>query len=713
MEARVETEREAKRLVVKIGGMSCAMCAKAVEEAISRVPGVRSVSVNLATGTASVVCDGVPVEEIRRVVEEIGYSFEGVEEEELKLKGFIFAALAGAAIFVLNTLNIHPIFQLLIAAPTLLYAGREIFSSAARSLRHGMLNMDVMYSIGIGSSFTASLLATAGILPDEYVIYDTAVLLLAFLLLGRSLEESAKRRSAEAIRKLASLQANRAVVLRDGEEVEVPVSDVRVGDVVIVKPGDVIPVDGVVIEGESYVDESVISGEFMPVLKKKGDEVVGGSVNKNGVLKIEARRVGEETLLSRIVRLVEEAMSTKPKVQRVADRVVSYFIPVVIAIALASFVYWYSVSPFLAFTTLISVLVVACPCAFGLATPTAVAVGIGKAAEMGILIKSGEALERVSSVTFVVFDKTGTLTKGVAEVTDIVAFEDNALAKAASAELRSEHPIAEAIVRRAREAGLEIVEAEEFSAYPGRGVVARVNGEVVVVGTPKFVEEMGCEVSEVEDVLAKFEAEGKTGVVVASGGRVVGVLGIADEVREEAARCVEELKRMGKKVAMVTGDRWGVARAVAAKLKIDEVVAEVLPQHKVEFVRRLQERGEVVTFVGDGVNDAPALAQADVGIAMNKTNVAAESADIVLVRDDLFSLIDAIKLSERTLGKIKQNIFWATFYNSLLIPIAAGVAYPFTGVIFKPEWAALAMAMSSVSVVTNSLLLKRYDRKKR
>ncbi|HIP88402.1 MAG TPA: copper-translocating P-type ATPase, partial [Thermococcus paralvinellae] len=605
--------------------------------------------------------------------------------------------------------------QFILATPVIVYSGKEIFLKAARSLRNKTLNMDVMYSMGVGSAYMASVLATVGVLPEQYNFYEASVLLLAFLLLGKYLEHVAKGRTSEAIKKLMSLQAKKATVIRDGKEVEVPITQVRVGEVVIVKPGEKIPVDGVVIEGESYVDESMITGEPIPNLKKKGDEVIGGTINKNSVLKIEAKRVGGDTVLAQIIKLVEEAQNTRPPIQRIADRIVTYFIPVVLVIALVSFVYWYFIAkePLLfAFTTLISVLVIACPCAFGLATPTALTVGMGKGAEMGILIKNGEVLEIARKATIVLFDKTGTLTKGKPEVTDVIALdmeEKELLGLVASAEKRSEHPLGEAIVRKAQELGLELEEPEQFEVITGKGVRARVSGREVLAGNRKLFRENGYVIDDnIEKILHKLEDEAKTAVMVAIDGKIVGVIGIADTIKEGAREAIEELHKMGKKVGMITGDNRRTAEAIARQLNIDYVLAEVLPQEKANEVKKLQERGEVVIFVGDGINDAPALAQADVGIAVSSgTDIAMESGDIVLMKNDLRDVVRAIKLSQKTLSKIKQNFFWALVYNTILIPAAAGALYPTFGIIFRPEWAAAAMAMSSVSVVTNSLLLKR------
>ncbi|AGK60327.1 copper-(or silver)-translocating P-type ATPase [Archaeoglobus sulfaticallidus PM70-1] len=725
-----------KAITVKIGGMSCAMCAKSIETTVSKLPGVKSVSVNLSTESARIIFDSstTSLEDIKQAIESVGYRFLGVEgEEKSKEEGedhitqmkrrLFFAAATGAVLLILTygrfiglSVPYNSWIQLILATPVMLYSGRSMFSAAARALRNRMLNMDVMYSMGVGSAFAASVLSTLGFLPEDYLFFETSVLLLAFLLLGRTLEAVAKGKTSEAIKKLMGLQAKTAVVVRDGREIVVSVEDVKVGDIVIVKPGEKIPVDGVVIEGESYVDESMITGEPTPNLKKVSDEVIAATINKNSFLKIRATRVGKDTLLAQIIKLVEEAVGSKPPIQRLADKIVTYFIPAVLTIAVGSFVYWYFIADapaIFAFTTLVAVLVIACPCAFGLATPTALTVGMGKGAELGILIKHGEALEIARKVSIVVFDKTGTLTKGRPEVTDVTAFdgsEKEVLKIAAIAEKRSEHPLAEAIVRKAEAEKISVEEPEKFEIIAGKGVVASFNGNRILVGSRKLMVENGLAVDKkVEDALQKLEMEAKTAILVASNDRIVGVIGIADTLKESALEAIDELHKMGKKVAMITGDNKRTATVIAKKLGIDFVLAEILPHQKAEEVKRLQESGEIVAFVGDGINDAPALAQADLGIAIGSgTDIAIESGEIVLMRDDLRDVVAAIQLSEKTLNKIKQNLFWAMIYNSMLIPAAAGLLYPIFGVVFRPEWAGAAMAMSSVSVVTNSLLMKNY-----
>lgn len=732
-----EVIRERRDAVIKIGGMTCAMCVKTVENAIRELPGVLDVSVNLATESARVSYNPalVTIDDIKRAVESVGYEFLGVEGEEShdiekevrerhirEMKRSLLVAWGiGIPLFLSMQLKRFGIrvegliyLQFLLATIAIAYAGRGIFKKAYSSLRHRTLNMEVMYAMGIGSAYLTSVLATLGVIPREFNFYEASVMLMAFLLLGRYLEARAKGRTSEAIKKLMGLQAKKATVVRDGKEIEVPISEVKVGDIVVVKPGERIPVDGVVIDGESYVDESMITGEPIPLLKKSGEKVIGGTINKNSVLKLRAERVGRDTLLAQIIKLVEEAQNTKPPVQRLADTVVTYFIPAVLTIALLSFAYWYFIAgkPIVfAFTAFLSVLVIACPCAFGLATPTALTVGIGKGAELGILIKNGEALEIARKATVVLFDKTGTLTKGQPEVTDVITFdvdERELLELVASAEKRSEHPLGEAIVRKAEELGIEVEEPEEFEAVTGKGVRARVRGKGILAGNRRLMVENGISLEGVEETLQKLESEAKTAIIVTIEKKIVGIIGIADTIKEGAREAIEELHRMGKKVGMITGDNRRTAEAIGKALGVDYILAEVLPGDKASEVKKLQEKGEIVIFVGDGINDAPALAQADVGIAVgNATDIAMESGDIVLVRNDPRDVVRAIKLSQRTLSKIKQNIFWAMFYNTVLIPFAAGLAYVLFGVTFQPEWAAGAMSLSSVSVVTNSLMLKR------
>ncbi len=728
-----------REVTLKIGGMVCATCVQTIEAALRALPGIISANVNLGTEKAYVTYNPSvsTIPEMKKSIEDAGYQYLGiageVSEEAEKIArekdlhdkflrfsiGFAVSIPLMLAMWVPIPLSMHTLayVMLVISTPVFYFVAYPIFRAASMALRNRSLNMDVMYAMGTGVAFVASVMGTFGIiLTHEFIFYDTAIMLAAFLMLGRYLEARAKGRTSEAIRKLAGLRAKTATIIRDGKEQEIPVDDVVVGDIIVVKPGSKVPVDGEVVAGESYVDESMITGEPVPPLKEKGSRVVGGTLNTNSVLSVKATKVGRETVLAQIIQLVEDAQGSKPPVQRIADIAVTYFIPTVLAIAAAAFIVWFFVlhsTLLFALTALISVLVVACPCALGLATPTAVTVGVGRGAELGILIKNGEALEVAEKVTTIVFDKTGTLTKGKPEVTDIIPVgvtEQTLLGFAASVEKNSQHPLAQAVVRKAQSAGISIEQADHFDTYGGKGVAATVLGEPVLVGNRILMEEKGVIINgEVERQLAAFEQDGKTAILVAAGTQMAGVIAIADTLKETSKESVRQLKSMGIQVVMITGDNKRTAHAIARLIDIDRVVAEVLPQDKAAEVKALQEKGEIVAFVGDGINDAPALAQADVGIAIGSgTDVAIESGDVVLIKDDLLDAVAAIQLSKKVMGRIKGNIFWAFAYNTALIPVGAGVLYPFFGFTFKPELAALAMALSSVTVVTLSLLLKKY-----
>jgi Cu+-exporting ATPase len=727
-----------ERATLKIGGMTCAMCVKTIETALKKLDGIVDVTVNLGAERAYVTYNPriLTIAEMKSAIEEVGYQYLGVEgeaaediekaarEKDLKEKRNRF--IVGFAVSIpLMILMYAPVtlpfsmayFMLVVSTPAFIYVSHPIFSAAYRSLKNKNLNMDVMYSMGIGVAFGSSLLGTFGIvLTGEFLFYETALMLASFLMIGRYLEARAKGKTSEAIKKLMGLQPKTATVVRDNEEMEIPIEDVQIDDNVVVKPGEKIPVDGLVVAGESYVDESMITGEPIPALKRKGDGVVGGTLNKNSVLMVEATKIGRDTVLSQIIRLVEEAQGSRPPVQRIADKAVSYFIPSVISIALFAFAVWYIIlgnTLLFALTALISVLVIACPCALGLATPTAVTVGVGRGAELGVLIKNGEALEIAEKLTTIVFDKTGTLTKGTPEVTDIIGIEikDQELLKlAASVEKNSQHPLAEAIVRRAEEQGVALEESEGFDTFGGKGVTATVAGKEVLIGNRTLFDERHISYLEaVEEQIVQLETEGKTTILVALDGEIRGIIAIADTLKESTKEAIKAFKDMRLNVVMITGDNARTAHAIAKQIGIERVLAEVLPQDKAEEVKKLQERGEVVAFVGDGINDAPALAQADVGIAIGSgTDVAIESGEIVLITDDLMDAVSAVQLSKKVMSRIKQNLFWAFAYNTALIPMAAGILYPFFGITFKPELAGLAMALSSVTVVTLSLMLRKY-----
>jgi Cu+-exporting ATPase len=552
---------------------------------------------------------------------------------------------------------------------------------------------------------------------DLGVYYDTSAMIITLILLGKLLEAIAKGHTSSAIKRLMGLQAKTARVVRNGQEMDIPVEEVRKGDGVIVRPGEKIAVDGVVREGNSAVDESMLTGESIPVEKHTGDPVMGGTINKTGSFKFEATKVGKETALAQIIKLVEEAQGSKAPIQRLADRVASVFVPTVISIALGTFALWLVFGPKPGFTlallNFVAVLIIACPCAMGLATPTAIMVGTGRGAENGILIKGGESLENIHRVNTILFDKTGTLTQGKPTVTDIVAEkgfdQTQVLEWAASAEKGSEHPLGEAIVRAAEEKGLGLKRVDVFEAIPGQGIKAQINGEAVLLGNLKLMEENGVELDGLEGDLERLAGEGKTPVLVARNHSAAGIIAVADTLKPYSKEAVEALQRMGLEAVVITGDNERTGKAVAAQMGIKRVLAEVLPWEKSQQVKRLQEEGRVVAMVGDGINDAPALAQADVGIAIGTgTDVAMESSDITLITGDLRAVVTAIQLSKRTIRTIRQNLFWAFFYNVLGIPIAAGILYPFWGILLNPMIASAAMAMSSVSVVSNSLRLRRF-----
>jgi P-type Cu+ transporter len=727
-----------ENVTIKIGDMSCAMCVKAIEDVLIKIEGVSQVNVNLASEKAYIVYNPkmTGVTDFKKAITDLGYRYLGVEgektsdqEDEIRekdLKGkrnrIIVAFGFGIPLMIIMLANIPtpiymPYFLLLVSILPFIYVSYPIFNAAYRSLKNRNLDMDVMYSMGIGVAFVSSILGTFSILlTPQFMFYETALMLAGFLMLGRYLETRAKGRTSTAIKKLVGMQPKTATVIREGTEVQIPIEDVEINDIVFVKPGEKIPADGEVVSGESYVDESTITGESVPVFKDKGKNVVGGTINKNGALKFKAARIGKDTVLAQIINLVESAQGSKPPVQRIADRAVTYFIPTILTIAIVSFIVWYYVfgsTLLFGLTVLISVLVVACPCALGLATPTAVTVGIGRGAEFGILVKNGEALEISEKLTTILFDKTGTLTKGKPEVTDIIGFEmgeTELLRYAASVEASSEHPLADAVVGKARNDGLDLLEIKEFTSFSGKGIMAVVNGKEIVIGNRTLFSEKNIGITDqIEGNILQLEKEGKTVLIMAINGILSCIIAVADTLKDSTFDAIIGLKKMGLKVAMITGDNGRTAQAIAQQVGIERVISEVLPQDKSEEVKRLQEDGEVVAFVGDGINDAPALAQADVGIAIGSgTDIAIESGDIVLIKDDLMDSVAGVQISKKVMSRIKQNLFWAFAYNVVLIPVAAGILYHPFGILFRPEYAGLAMALSSVTVVSLSLMLKGY-----
>jgi Cu+-exporting ATPase len=597
----------------------------------------------------------------------------------------------------------------------------NIWISGFKNLLRLSPNMDTLIFIGTAVAYFYSLIISIlmflGIEVEAHLYYESAALILVFISLGKYLEAITKGKTSEAIKKLIGLQPKEATIIKDSEEIKIPISEVKVGDIILVKPGEKIPVDGIIIDGYSGVDEKAITGESIPVEKKKGDEVIGGTINKTGVLKFKATRVGKNTMLAQIIKIVEEAIGSKAPIQLLADKVSFYFVPIVIGIAIFAFVIWLLLGQSFAFalTVFVAVLIIACPCALGLATPTAVMMGAGLAAKNGILIKSGKALEIARDVNIVIFDKTGTLTKGEPSVTDIIQIKDDVnknsiLQISASVEKNSEHPLAQAIVNKAKEEKINFLEVKNFQAIPGKGVLAEINSKKILLGTRKLMIDNQIDPRLIEEKMLVLENQGKTAMILARGEEIIGIIAVADTLKDYSKEAIEMLHKIGKKVGIITGDNKRVADAIAKKLNIDRVLSEVLPQEKAAEIKKLQDKGNIVAMVGDGINDAPALAQADLGIALGSgTDVAMETGEIVLIKDDLRDVVAAIDLSKYTLNKIKQNLFWAFFYNVISIPIAAGILYPFTGWLLNPAIAALAMAFSSVSVVLNSLLMKRYS----
>jgi len=741
-----------EKAVFEVEGMTCASCVARVEKALSEVAGVVGADVNLATERATVTYNPEETDfgAMARAVDAAGYKLrepmegeEGLDRERkrreretrlLRIK-LIYSAASAVAILVismlgmyipgLKSISLHTRFIILfiIATPVQFWPGLTFYRGAFKAARHGTTDMNTLIAVGTTAAYLYSVVATffpsfiSGTGLELSVYYDASASIIALILLGRFLEARAKGRTSEAIRRLLDLQAHTARVIRDGEELDVPVEEVRVGDIVTVRPGEKIPVDGVVTEGRSAVDESMLTGESLPVEKGPGDEVTGATVNGTGSFLFRVARVGSDTVLAQIIRLVEEAQGSKAPIQRLADKVASVFVPVVVGIALLTFLAWLLAGPSPSFNfallNFVAVMVIACPCALGLATPTAIMVGTGKGAELGILIKGGEILETAGRLNVVIFDKTGTLTWGKPEVTDVVPAagkgEDELLSLAASVERGSEHPLAETLVEAAKSRGISLYDVHDFQALPGRGVVARVNGEEVRLGNAALMSESGVDLAGIEARAEELSRQGKTIVYALYGGEFRGFVAVADTLRPMAEEAVRSLKKMGVEVAMISGDRRSTAEAVAREVGVDRVLAEVLPADKAAEVARIQSEGKVAAMVGDGINDAPALAQADIGIAIGTgTDVAVEASDITLISDDLRKVATAIHLSRSTLRTIKQNLFWAFIYNVIGIPLAAGVLYPIWGVLLSPIYAAAAMAFSSVSVISNSLRLRRF-----
>lgn len=737
-----------------IGGMTCASCVARIEKALKTVPGTVEASVNLATEKAAVrVVKGfASADMLVEAVRAAGYDARRIadkqdvdqeaakrERESRRLRlSLVIAALLTLPVFVLEMGShfipaIHDFvmirigmqeswyLQFVLASLALFGPGLRFFQKGVPALARAAPDMNSLVAIGAFAAWGYSVVATFApdLLPADTanVYYEAAAVIVTLILLGRFLEARAKGRTSEAIRHLMGLQPKTARVIRNGETVEIAIADVHAGDVVVVRPGEKIAVDGVVVEGNSYVDESMITGEPVPVQKADGAEVVGGTINKTGAFSFRATKVGADTVLAQIIRMVEQAQGAKLPIQSLVDRVTAWFVPAVMAFAFATFLVWlvFGPDPALTFALVngVAVLIIACPCAMGLATPTSIMVGTGRAAEMGVLFRKGEALQTLRNAEIVAIDKTGTLTRGRPELTDLetaVGIDRNSvLALIASVEARSEHPIAEAIVSAARNAGLTIGEAQQFEAIPGFGTRANVSGRAVIVGADRLMAREGIDIAVFADRARRLGDEGKSPLYAAIDGKLAAIIAVADPIKETTPQAIRMLHQLGLKVAMVTGDNRRTAEAIARKLGIDEVVAEVLPDGKVAALMRLKTEGRNVAFVGDGINDAPALAAADVGLAIGTgTDVAIESADVVLMSGDLVGVPDAIALSKATIRNIKQNLFWAFAYNVVLIPVAAGVLYPTYGVLLSPILAAGAMALSSVFVVGNALRLKRF-----
>lgn len=740
---------------IQIGGMTCAACSSRVEKALSKTEGIITASVNLATETAAVEYDPekIQLSEIEEVVKKTGYEVirsekkAAVDEHKLRKEKeirtlrikFIVSAIFAVPLLYLAMAPMIPgvslpipgflepstspmaygLTQFLLVIPVVA-AGNRFYSIGFKALVQRSPNMDSLIAIGTTAAIVYSLYSLYEIAGGNFhavhgLYFETAGVIITLILLGKSLEALSKGKTSDAIKKLMGLTPKTAIVIQDGKERVVPIEDVQIGHIILVKPGERIPVDGEVVEGHTSIDESMLTGESIPIDKKAGDSVYAASINKNGMIHFRATKVGGDTALAQIIKLVEEAQGSKAPIAQMADIVSGYFVPIVVAIAALAFVGWLIAGQTFAFalTIFISVLVIACPCALGLATPTAIMVGTGKGAEHGILIKGGEALETTHKINTIIFDKTGTITEGKPEVTDVIAAqgitEERLLQIAASGETGSEHPLGDAIVRKAEKDGLKLYDVENFQAIPGHGIEGVIDGVHALIGNRKLMNDRNIQLGDLASRSDRLADEGKTPMYIALDGMLSGIIAVADVVKQSSADAIRKLQSMGIEVVMITGDNRKTAQAIAKQVGIDRVLAEVLPQDKASEVRKLQEEGRKVAMVGDGINDAPALVQADIGIAIGSgTDVAMESADIVLMRSDLMDVPTAIHLSKSTIRNIKQNLFWAFGYNVAGIPLAAGLLYIFGGPLLNPMFAAAAMSLSSVSVVTNALRLRRF-----
>ncbi len=754
---------------LKLRGMGCASCAKSIEEAISSVPGVEECQVNFGAEQATVTYDSrrTNLEEIQNAVATAGYSAYPLHEEDFLhgdddaekatrlaesraltrkvwIGGVVSIVLGVGSLPMMTGLSLpfiptwlhNPLLQLVLTTPVLFWCGASFFINAWKALKRHAATMDTLVAIGTGAAYLYSLFPTffseyftsRGLSADVY--YEAATFIITLILLGRLLENRAKGQTSEAIRSLVGLQAKTARIIRRGKEVDIPIAEVVVGDVILVRPGEKIPVDGKIIDGSSTIDEAMVTGESVPVKKQPGDEVIGATINKTGSFKFQATRVGKDTFLAQIVKLVQQAQGSKAPIQRLADQVTGWFVPAVIAVAIATFIVWYNLmgNVTMALITTVGVLIIACPCALGLATPTSIMVGTGKGAENGILIKGAESLELAHKLQTIVLDKTGTITQGKPTVTDFVTVKGTAnqnelklLRLAASVERNSEHPLAEAVVQYAQSQGVELTDAQEFEAMPsashfeaiaGSGVQGYLSNQFVQIGTHRWMSELDIDTSALQTPWERLEYLGKTVIWIAVNGKIQGIMGIADAVKPSSINAIRTLQRMGLSVVMLTGDNRRTAEVIAREVGIQRVFAEVRPDQKAATVETLQSEGKIVAMVGDGINDAPALAQADVGMAIGTgTDVAIAASDITLISGDLHGIVTAIQLSRATMRNIKQNLFFAFIYNVAGIPIAAGILFPFFGWLLSPIIAGAAMAFSSVSVVTNALRLRKFQPK--
>ncbi len=748
------------KITIPIKGMTCAACVKRVQDALAGIEGVLSASVNIATEKATV--EYTPAQagmrEFKKAVRDAGYDIIEVEQGEdiiakekaereevyrkLKLK-LIVGIVLTVPIFILMfwekiglsaiadlSRETNFLLQFIIQTPVQFWVGWQFYTGALAAARHKTTNMNTLIAIGTSAAYIYSVTAT--FFPSifeikgysSHVYFDTAATIIVLILLGRLFEARAKGKTSEAIKKLMGLQAKTARIIVDGQEKDLPIEDVEIGDLIVVRPGESIPVDGIVKEGYSSVDESMISGESIPVEKKSGDTVVGATINKTGSFQFKATKIGRDTMLSQIISMVQEAQGSKPPIARLADKIASIFVPTVISIASVTFIVWYVFGPepvlTYALLNFIAVMIIACPCALGLATPTSIMVGTGKGAENGILIRGAEALETAHRINVIVFDKTGTLTRGEPIVTDIVPSKGElngeavsaaeVLLYAASAERGSEHPLGEAIVKRAKEEGVELINPSRFEAMPGRGIKAVISQKSVLLGNEEFMSENSVLIKELRGEAQTLSGEGKTPMYIVVDGTAIGIIAVADTLKDNSPVAVKALRSLGVETVMITGDNKRTADAIAKEVGIDRVLADVMPEDKAREIIKLQAEGKIVAMVGDGINDAPALAQADVGIAIGTgTDVAMEASDITLIGGDLKGVVASIALSKATIRNIKQNLFWAFAYNTILIPVAAGLLFPFFGILLNPMFAAAAMGMSSVTVVTNALRLRKFS----